>query len=290
MNKSLNEILINNIKKDGKIVPLSENIDMENTEKILMDMIEQKKKTSLAYEISEVQPMIAPVGVVFVSNYDYAQEKMTIGKVKIEAQTSKIKTDITQEALDDLAQFGKDFELIEKFVRRASDNDENMKFVQFLNTKSTAMPDLNMTAYDSTNSENSLFILLKRITEIVSEINKSNYMTFSSYCVVPAKFASIPLGQGFNNVSEENELFLGAYKKVRFYLNPDVNDEQIYVGLCSKIESGVSSIIFSPYQYLISKAQDPEAGIEKYFVFNRYQITENPLNQTKMYKFKIKIN
>ena len=79
MNKSLNEILINNIKKDGKIVPLSENIDMENTEKILMDMIEQKKKTSLAYEISEVQPMIAPVGVVFVSNYDYAQEKMTIG-------------------------------------------------------------------------------------------------------------------------------------------------------------------------------------------------------------------
>ena len=39
MNKSLNEILINNIKKDGKIVPLSENIDMENTEKILMDMI-----------------------------------------------------------------------------------------------------------------------------------------------------------------------------------------------------------------------------------------------------------
>ncbi len=75
-------------------------------------MIEEQYKTSMAYEICDIQPLTTPTGSIFsftknlVSGHKY---KFTVSKTTVEVENYPIDTGFTKEAWDDLdAQFGKD--------------------------------------------------------------------------------------------------------------------------------------------------------------------------------------
>ena len=65
-----------------------------------------------------------------------------------------------------------------------------------------------------------------------------------------------------------------------FDLNPDAEDEKIYVGLMDKEGLGKECAVFSPYTDEIKKTYDPKTGNPGYFIHNRFAITISPLHSS----------
>ena len=274
------KILVENSLKEKR---LTEAIDQENYEKLISKIIEDKMKNSLAYKICEIQPLTSPVGVVLSSKFT---NKLVVSKTKVEAETHKVKTEITQEALDDLTAISGSYDILTNFLRKASDK-ENQSFIDFLDTNAVVSSNIQYDATAKPNAETRLFYLIEKIGDIAATINKDSYKTYTSFCILPYKLAGSILAMSYTSNFDDEDLNLGTYKKIKFFLNPDVTKDWVYVGLTQPDDPGSSSVIFSPYQYLAAKGTDPENGKEIVNVFNRYKITMNPLDTQMVHKFKV---
>lgn len=275
------KILVENSLKEKR---LTEAIDQENYEKLISKIIEDKMKNSLAYKICEIQPLTSPVGVVLSSKFT---NKLVVSKTKVEAETHKVKTEITQEALDDLTAISGGYDILTNFLRKASDKEENQSFIDFLDANAVVSSNIQYDATAKPNAETRLFYLIEKIGDIAATINKDSYKTYTSFCILPYKLAGSILAMSYTSNFDDEDLNLGTYKKIKFFLNPDVTKDWVYVGLTQPDDPGSSSVIFSPYQYFAAKGTDSENGKEIVNVFNRYKITMNPLDTQMVHKFKV---
>jgi len=276
-------------EKSVELTDLSESIEVADTDEIVNAVIERKQYSSLAYQICEVSPIHGPTGATFALVYLDGKFKLLRGEVTVEEDPLE-DTGFTVEAMQDLlSQFGKSaYDFIGKSFGGVSNVNENKKLITKMSNFAASTTDLYLS--DPANAETTMFEVQQKVSALVLLINSSSFKSLDSFAVVPMSIGASMLAIS-NRLPENNKekgLFLGANSRTKFYLNPDVTSDEIFVGIKSEIP-GQSSIIMSPYHHSIKTAVNPETGENTVFNFNRYAITESRLSESEkmLYKFKI---
>ena len=263
--------------------------DIASFEEIINRLIEDKYKTSLAYQICEVQPLSNAAGAIFVAKrktgtYDLEIVKQPVTLVKDDASTG-----MTKEAFDDINAMFKGKRattLIKNILKGASDEKENTRLMTMIAANATASTGVTIT--NSDNAETLVYHIQQKVGELIVKINENSHKTLSGYAISPQKAAGAFLGWGWTeNLSKDGSLHIGVKGKVKYFINPDKTATDVYVGIIDKNAIGKSSLIFSPYQYILNKAINSDDGSTKVFMINRYALTKNPLSDVSpmIYKF-----
>jgi len=202
---------------------------------------------------------------------------------------------ISQEAFDDwVNMFGEDVkERIVTYMGRYANIDENDYCIEFLknNSKlSTALTLSNPADPDVVWKE-----IAYKATQLVLEANMSGRITFNSYLVVPYKYAASIIAMYPKMISQNepvlDDMYVGNVAGMAIYINPDVEDDNVYVGLRDDEIGRCSAIFTSYYDKIIGPVADVKTGNHKYFIFKRFAITANPLHtDTTPMMFKFKVN
>lgn len=292
----LSTVLSNSLKsmgvESGKIEDINESTtsaDISTFASQVGALIKKKYKTSLAYEIAEVQPLNTSIGKIFAltkTNTSGNTWKFVIADTPVTAVTKKADTGFTNEAWQDInAIYGEDAtDVCSNILAKVSGAIETSDVIEMCKNNSTDIGAIVAQSYEH---------VFTQIGNAISKMNQVSFRTMEAFAIVPSSLAGNFIVDPNYFVSDSlntSSMYL-QYKfgKTRIYVNPDTTDNNVYVGL-NGTEPGTSSIIFSPYQYTISPATDPDTGITNLFVFNRYGITMNPLHtvaEPMLYKFAV---
>ncbi len=284
--------------------------DISNTDNIIGSLIKEKYNDSLAYQICDVQPLTTPYGKLFVSKIEDDTSDFKIVQKEVQVGLDIIQTSFTQEVLQDMnSMFSQSAKTsAARVVSGESHKAENKKIINFLLTESTTLEAV--TVQDPENLESVLLQVSKKVSESVIEMNRENYKTLDSFCILGKDFAAAVLGS-FDFMTEGNEksLFVGRVGRTDYYVNPFSNTasqftddfdyayesedstipDYCFVGLKSKTH-GQSSLTFCPYKYEAEYVTDPDTLELILFIRNRYGLVTSPFheplkNRSMLHKF-----
>ena len=296
-NEIFEVLLKNSLNELKKVVNLNESVEIEPYEKMLGDIIRDNIKTYIAYDIADVQPQNTPNGIMLAR--PTRLDKFEIIKKSISVKTKKNSYKVTQEFIDDLNAVSGTTEIFQDFVISKTKNDETMDLVNFLKTNAIAVSNLTLPQEAKENNETNLFYINKKVNDEIIKLNKTNFRTFDGFCILPQSQAGGILGMSFtyskinqqlSSLNRANNFYLGSVNNVKYYLNPDSSADDVIVGLNSKIERGVSSLIYCPYSIMTNSALDNNTGEKIYNIWVRDLYEINPLHSTTnplLVKFKI---
>lgn len=312
----MSQEILDNIKKNSgiNINETSTSNDISRTQKILSHLIDEKYNNSLMYSVCEVIKMKGTWGTFFTTFRKPGTTNFEIIKKDIYTQNITIPTGFTIEVWQDVLNMYKSnsYKKAAGLLRGVSDDQENFYLIDYIRNNSNTASELIV------NSNNTGWItsqISSKVAEIVLEMNNKSFKTLDSFCILSPKWAryflgtaSFVMGENKNNTST---YFVGRYGKTDFYVNPiptarsqfnndfnnnyaddpNAQDDYCYVGLKSE-ETGLSSLIFAPYQYEMQDVQDPDSGKQNLFLYNRFGLAENPQSDLPtgkklLYKFKI---
>ena len=290
------KLLENSLKNKTK---LTESIDNNTYEVMVGNILADRIKTFIAYDICDVQPMSSPAGFVFARKADKDAQSFEIIKSNVETNTYKQLWKITDEALDDLQAISGNTELFTDIVKSSAAFDETKDFLKYITEQAVDAGTFTQPADSANNAEVALFSLVKYIGEKVIKINETFFRSYDGFCILPQKYADPILTLSFtysrwDDSDDKNkpcDYFLGKINNIKFYIHPDPKAEDCVVGIKSKSDKGVSSIIYTPYDVIITKAANSEDGVKTFGVFLRNGFVVNPLHTKEaplLYKFKIK--
>lgn len=274
--------------------PNAQNIATTDEDLSVGAMFHQMQLPSLGRQIFNVVPMHGPTAALFNIKKKPGDNGFAVVRREVEVFPSEsIPTGLTEEVVQDIkAQYGKDAKnVIGQLLRGLANDQENSRTMGFLDTKSLSISDLQLT--DSLNAETNLFEISQRVNELVLKANTKNVRTYEAFCVLPYYIgASISALGSYVGGLEESErgLFIRQIGQVKYFMNPDPTSTLAYVGLKDEINHSRSSAVFSPFEETVSVAYDPDSGEHKYFIFNRFAITESPLHETDnemLFKFNV---
>ena len=177
--------------------------------------------------------------------------------------------------------------------------DETKDFLKYITEQAVDTGTFTQPADSANNAEVALFSLVKYIGDKVIKINETFFRSYDGFCILPQKYADPILTLSFtysrwDDSDDKNkpcDYFLGKINNIKFYIHPDPKAEDCVVGIKSKSDKGVSSIIYTPYDVIITKAANSEDGVKTFGVFLRNGFVVNPLHTKEaplLYKFKIK--
>lgn len=279
------EDLNNPLGGDLNIAQVDQNLSIDN-------IFQQTNIQSLARQVCSTIQLLGPSGALYNIIKKTDGFKL-IRKDLVEFPSEILKTGITREAVQDLkSQFGKEADnVIGALFRGISNEVENTALLTVLNAQAKDYGNLQLS--ESTNAEMNLFETTQRVHEIILKMNQKYQRTFDAFAILPYK----PLGgvMGLSQYAgalkkDERGLFITQIGSTKFYLNPDANDENAYVGLKDSDNLSKSSLVFAPYQNQIIDAIDPDSGEIIYFLVNRFALDSSPLhevNNEMLYKFKV---
>ena len=249
--------------------------DIANTEnslnEILLSYYMERGIPSIARDALNITNMVGNTNFFFTIQPKSDDTGIEIVKRGITAQETPVKSvSVTLEALQDLfSVHGLDgIKLIANFLRDKANAEENQTFINFLSSNALVKNPLTFT--EPQNAELIHFELSKRIQQYVFEMNMKHQRTFEAFAIVPY-------------------ITCGAISGLD-YINPDINDDYVYVALRSRLNPACSCGIFGAYQESIRTAVAYETAEQKIFLFNRYGIVLNPAhsqNDPMIIKFKL---
>ena len=240
-------------------------------------LIKTKYKTSLVYDICEIQPLTTPVGSIFTlakTNVSGTNWKFYVKRTAVETVSKPISSGFTNEVWQDFqAQFGKDAnDMCASILGSVSASVETTDLMNLIKA--------NALAYGSVLADK-LEVGYGLVGECIAKMNQNTFRTMSAWVIMPASIiGNIITNPNYflsDSLDTKSNFLMYKFGLTRYYVNPDPLDLTIYVGLNGK-EPGTSSVIFSPYQYTTSIAVNQDTGNSNIFVFNRYAITVNPLH------------
>lgn len=245
---------------------------------------QQLKLPSLGRSIFEVIDVHGPTAALFNITGNN-KGGISVLRSEVEVFDSKpVRTGITQETIQDMkSQFGENAEnRIATLLKGFANDDENKKTIAFL--KANAVPTSNVSITDPLSPDYTWREISWKVQQCVLEMNSKHMRTYGAFVVLPYKYASAIMAvfadlrnSDYANVSN---LFIGRSGLTDWFVNPDADDETVYVGLRDVNETGRGCAVFSPYQNMITDAIDPETGSKAYFIWNRYALTISPLHST----------
>ncbi|EPY7848005.1 hypothetical protein ACXGXY_001741 [Campylobacter coli] len=297
-------LLENSLKESTNLI--SEGIDADFYQVMLGDILKDKIKSFIGHHIAEVQPMMQPSGYVFARQE--TQDTFKIIKKQIDVDTNKSIIKISQEAWEDLLNLSnlnkagdeQTPELFINWVKSSAAHKETEKIINLI--KENAVDAGNLTLDDTNdakqNAETNLFYISKKVGDLVIKMNSPNFRTYDSFCILPQTGVGGILSLSFTysriddstDENRANDYFLGKINNTRYYLNPNPNDNNAYVGLKSHKEKGVNSLIYSPYCMNLTTAYNYNSGERTVGIFTRNAYTIHPLHSPTtpmLYKFTI---
>ena len=244
-------------------------------------------------------------GVVVLSGYHRLYEKIL---KQIDVDTNKSIVKISQEAWEDLLNLSnlnkagesRTPDLFISWIKASAAHKETEKIIDLF--KNNAVDAGNLTLNDTNdakqNAETNLFYITKKVGDLVIKMNTPNFRTYDSFCILPQTGVGGILGLSFTysriddstDENRANDYFLGKINHTRYYLNPNPNDNNAYVGLKSHKEKGVNSLIYSPYCMNLTTAYNHNSGERTVGVFTRNSYTIHPLHSPTtpmLFKFTI---
>ncbi|CBJ93951.1 hypothetical phage protein [Campylobacter phage CP220] len=297
-------LLENSLKESTNLI--NEGIDADFYQVMLGDILKDKIKSFIGHHIAEVQPMLQPSGYVFARQE--TQDTFKIIKKQIDVDTNKSIIKISQEAWEDLLNLSnlnkagneQTPELFINWVKSSAAHKETEKIINLI--KENAVDAGNLTLDDTNdskqNAETNLFYISKKVGDLVIKMNSPNFRTYDSFCILPQTGIGGILSLSFTysriddstDENRANDYFLGKINNTRYYLNPNPNDNNAYVGLKSHKEKGVNSLIYSPYCMNLTTAYNYQSGERTVGIFTRNAYTIHPLHSPTtpmLYKFTI---
>ncbi|MGI7717416.1 hypothetical protein ACNGMK_09245 [Campylobacter coli] len=297
-------LLENSLKETTNLI--SEGIDADFYQVMLGDILKDKIKSFIGHHIAEVQPMMQPSGYVFARQE--TQDTFKIIKKQIDVDTNKSIIKISQEAWEDLLNLSnlnkagneQTPELFINWVKSSAAHKETEKIINLI--KENAVESVGIVLDDANdskqNAETNLFYISKKVGDLVIKMNTPNFRTYDSFCILPQTGVGGILSLSFTysriddstDENRANDYFLGKINNTRYYLNPNPNDNNAYVGLKSHKEKGVNSLIYSPYCMNLTTAYNYESGERTVGIFTRNAYTIHPLHSATtpmLYKFTI---
>lgn len=295
LNEIQEKLLENSI--NSKSLNETNSADLENYDQLIGNIIKDTIRTHIGYDICDVQVLKGPQGKVFAraSRLD----KFEILSKNVITEAEKTDVEISPEALDDLVALTSSSNLFTDFVVSSTKRKSGLKLIKFLTDNAEVVGNLTLTGESLDNNETNLFYINKKVNDEIGKMNKQNFRTYDAFCILPYNQVGGILGLSFtyskiadqaNDHDRATGYFLGKINNVRYYINPDENATDVIVGLNSKVETGNSAVIFSPYNIIINSAISPENGHKTYHVWVRNGYTLSPLHTTAnpmLVKFKI---
>lgn len=287
---NIEEIIFENSKKSRPDNILNEDITMEYYDTIVGNIIKDNLKTGLVANTCFVSPMVSPTGLIFTEEVTNNQYKIT--KHQVEPQKVEGQTNITLETLDDLKALTGSIELFENWLKNASRNKVDLKYIEFLQANAKAVSDLSLTEEERKNAETHSFCLAQKVNEHVADMNKDKNRCLKAFCILPAKEAaqSLAFANSYNSLDGKStigENYIGRFNNVKYFINPNMEDENVYVGLLSE---SYGSVIYSPYNVILATAMNSDKNEVTYFTISRFGLTLNPQSTDEiplLVKFKI---
>lgn len=266
------------------------NID-SGDKNLLNRMFQELRLSSLPREIFAYVRMCSSSGGVFAMRTKKDSTDIEIIRQNISCEIrTPFKTSITQEAYQDIQHmYGEHaIENIAKMLRAETNAQENTDCIKFL--KENSSDEGTLTFEDGT--EEKFYALNRKINECVLKANYESIRTFSNWAVIPFNVLAYVLGELTNvngiPLGENNDLKVARIGLTDFYLNPDITDKNIYVGLKDTVNISKSSAFFGDYTSDITSTIDPSDGSFKFYIYNRYGICKNPLangDKPMLFKF-----
>lgn len=282
--------------------------DIANSENsvndILLSYYMEREIPSIPRDVLNIVKMRGHTNIFFTIKTKSDDSGIEILKQQLKTVDDPPKrTSITLEALHDIfSVHGLDgIKLIANFLRDHANRDENTDFVNFLRTNAVEKDPITLS--DPANTEMVHFEVAKRVQQHIYEMNMKHQRTFEAFAVVPYIQGGAITGINYINsfVSDQshkldNTPIISTYRIAReiltdYYINPDMNDNYVYVGLRSRLNPSCSCGMFGSYQETIKSAVAYETAEQKLFLFNRYGFVLNPAhsaNDPMIMKFKIK--
>lgn len=258
------------------------NIGLTDENLSLNGVYQELKLPSLARSIFTVSDMHGPTAAIFnITGNDHGGISLVRSEVEI-YDNEPVRTKITQETLQDIeTQFGEDGKRSVAVLLRGFANDnENEKTIEFLKTH--AVQSSSLTISEPSSPDFTWREISWKVQQCVLEMNKKRIRTYHAFVVLPYKYASAIMSVFADlrnsELANESTLFVGQSGLTKWFINPDQNDNNVYVGLKDEVDAGRGCAVFSPYQNEITDAVDWKTGERVYFIWNRFAITISPLH------------
>lgn len=298
-------LLKNSLAENSNLV--NEAVSAEYYQTMIGNILKDKIKYGLFYNIADVQPSKQPVGVIFgrvETANDSGVSSFEIKSQKIEIETFKSVCKITAEGFEDLLKLSTYNEggtptLFEEFVKSTAGHKEVSGLLAKVKNAAVQKDKLTITGTEAeSNAEVNLFVIHKYVNELVLQANTDNFRTYDAFCILPSSGVGGILGLGatYSKISQQgsdaraHDYLLTTINNVRYYINPDKTEKSAIVGLCSNTEKGANSLIYCPFSILTSAAVNPDNGEKTLAVFVRSAIAVNPIHTTDkpmLFKFEI---
>ena len=192
-----------------------------------------------------------------------------------------LRTKVTLEALEDFEKmYGDAVPYVAKMLKGVANSRENDDLIEFL--KKEAFQDEDLKLSDKLNSETQMFEITNRVQRCVLKMNSRSKRTYHAFAIIPYQFVgSIMTTYAYTtglNTSKTSELLVADLGIVKYYVNPDPNDTNCYVGLKHPTNESLSSGFFGSYKTFIQQVDEFENGNKQFHVFNRYGMCASPLH------------
>lgn len=280
-------------------------ISWVETRSNLEHVFQQTKIPSLARSVLQVFKPESILSKV-LNLTDEVNKNTDNGKKVIDLATSSteirigdaepIKVRITQEALDDFSKlYGDPYPFIARSLRGYTNLQENDKLIEIFKEKAVEVEPLVFS--DSQNAETIMFELLQKVGKATLEMNRKSLRTFYSYAIVPYQFvSSVMTTYAYTtglNTSKASELIVADLGQTKYFVNPKIDDDYVYVGLKHPTIESLSTGFFGDYQTTIQQARESDYGGLCYYIYNRFGISVNHLHVKEnpfLIKFKVSFN
>lgn len=250
---------------------------------------------SLGRYIFPVVNMAGPKAGVF--NLRDNGSKLSLVRKDLEVFDSEpIRTEITQEAIQDMESMyggtGAATQYVAKMFKGLANDQENKKTLEFLKANCVATDNLTLQAAES--PETNMFFLIDKIARCTLKINEKYARSFTTWAVLPQRALGCVMaifayqrGMGTEQLSK---LFVADTGSTTFYMNPESNDTNVYVGIKSEEDPSRSSAFFGSYKSELKWALNNDTGSKVFWIYNRFGICASPLHtevEPMMVKFKV---
>lgn len=283
INESLSVSLTDSLKESN--VDTDSNVDIDTYELFVKEVISDNIRTMLAYDICDVTPISSPKTIVLARESN--KDKFKIISKSVEVQNTKCSFEITHEAIEDLKAISGNTTLFTNYMAAFTKNKQNAEFMKYIKDNAVKVDDFTLPKEAKENNEINLFYINKKVNDLISDMNKENFKTYDAFCILPSSQSGGILGLGstysksvgiLDDNSRSTLFYLGEINNVEYYINPDPKETDTIIGLHSKKEKGVSSLLFFPYNYIVNVADRVTDDHIIYNVWCRNLWTLNPMH------------
>ena len=259
-----------------------------NQEKLIGAIDKILIKKSIAKRVSDVQQLKSPVGIITGAQWDKATGKLTIAKEDVKAETIKIRTEFTIEALQDLQSiYGEGFyDVLAHYISDEMVYKIDEEFLTMVKDRASTKDTLTFNGADFNNAlwsvgQSISITVNKGLADLPISDNRSQF----GWAIVSSNVASLLAGtlndNGDEGNGEDNPSYLGRIGGVDYYIDYTHQNNGLDSVTFGIKGNGFSkgSTIYSPYTKQWIDTIDAETGESVFFLLDRTAMSINPLDK-----------